>query len=147
MNAWSARSWWLLRQTFIITGSTHLLGGCLLPSVSGYLVGASCPRSYTPFFPALKHEFTVAHICPSKSSSSVLFKKCLSTEVGTSELEFLLDTGTVQLIDVREPEELMETGKIPSSVNIPCKCVNLHGKYIYILEYCKNFMIVLQFKR
>lgn len=25
------------------------------------------------------------------------------------------------LIDVREPSELIETGKIPTSINIPCK--------------------------
>lgn len=25
------------------------------------------------------------------------------------------------LIDVREPHELQETGKIPTSINIPCK--------------------------
>lgn len=45
----------------------------------------------------------------------------LYAEVGTPELEKLLDTGNIQLIDVREPEELIATGQIPSSVNIPCK--------------------------
>ncbi|XP_077862688.1 uncharacterized protein LOC144344685, partial [Saccoglossus kowalevskii] len=31
----------------------------------------------------------------------------------------LLDSGDVQLIDVREPDELIEYGKIPKSLNIP----------------------------
>lgn len=43
----------------------------------------------------------------------------ISTEVGTEELETLLKDGQVQLIDIREPEELTETGTIPSSINIP----------------------------
>jgi 3-mercaptopyruvate sulfurtransferase SseA len=28
------------------------------------------------------------------------------------------------LIDVRNPDELVETGKIPTSINIPCKYLN-----------------------
>ena len=43
------------------------------------------------------------------------------TEVGTHELKKLLKSGNLQLIDIREPEELLETGQIPSSTNIPCK--------------------------
>ena len=47
------------------------------------------------------------------------------TEVGTQELKKLLKCGSLQLIDIREPEELLETGQIPSSTNIPCKnCVS-----------------------
>lgn len=26
------------------------------------------------------------------------------------------------LVDVREPNEILETGRIPTSINIPCKC-------------------------
>lgn len=29
------------------------------------------------------------------------------------------------LIDVREPSELVETGKIPTSINIPCKLAEI----------------------
>ena len=29
----------------------------------------------------------------------------------------------LQLFDVREPEELQETGEIPGSINIPCTCI------------------------
>lgn len=36
----------------------------------------------------------------------------------------------LQLIDVREPEELEETGKIPGSINIPCRSVFLQRNRI-----------------
>ena len=29
----------------------------------------------------------------------------------------------LQLFDVREPEELQETGEIPGSINVPCMCI------------------------
>lgn len=32
----------------------------------------------------------------------------------------------IYIIDVREPEEVKEHGKIPNSVNIPCKFVIEH---------------------
>ena len=41
------------------------------------------------------------------------------TDVGVEELDCLLQEGRVQLFDVREPNELLDTGKIPRSVNIP----------------------------
>lgn len=35
----------------------------------------------------------------------------------------------VLLIDVREPEELAETGCLPNSVNIPCEFLKLYKDY------------------
>lgn len=32
------------------------------------------------------------------------------------------------LIDVREPQEILDSGKIPTSVNIPCKFVDRFDK-------------------
>ena len=37
------------------------------------------------------------------------------------ELKHKLDAGKVYVIDVRNPHELEETGKIPGALNIPCK--------------------------
>ena len=58
-----------------------------------------------------------------------LFVKKLATmsvtDVSVEELDCLLQEGRVQLFDVREPSELLDTGKIPRSVNIPrmhCMC-------------------------
>jgi len=39
--------------------------------------------------------------------------------VALEELIRRLDSGTIKLIDVREPNEIEETGSIPTSVNIP----------------------------
>ncbi|XP_064615421.1 thiosulfate sulfurtransferase/rhodanese-like domain-containing protein 3, partial [Liolophura sinensis] len=41
------------------------------------------------------------------------------TDLTYEDLVALLDSGDIQLFDVREPKELEETGKIPRSVNIP----------------------------
>ncbi len=43
------------------------------------------------------------------------------SEIETPEFVQLVEGGKMQLFDVREPEELVETGKIPGSVNIPRK--------------------------
>ena len=42
-------------------------------------------------------------------------------DVDTEELLVMLESKNIQLIDVREPWELIERGRIPSSVNIPCR--------------------------
>jgi len=41
------------------------------------------------------------------------------TAVQLEELIRRLDSGTIRLIDVREPNEIEETGSIPTSINIP----------------------------
>lgn len=43
----------------------------------------------------------------------------------TPELLRLLESGDIQLFDVREPEELEETGRIPRAVNLPREYVKL----------------------
>ncbi len=46
---------------------------------------------------------------------------CVSDDVVTYEqLKDMMSTGSVQLFDVREPDEL-EAGFIPGATNIPCK--------------------------
>lgn len=42
-------------------------------------------------------------------------------EITWEEVKELKDNTTVLLIDVRQPEELKETGIIPGSINIPRK--------------------------
>ncbi len=70
----------------------------------------SCVPSKYQFDYPLKY-----HTALSYSSASQF-----STEVGTVELQRLMDANDVQLIDVREPNELIESGQIPSAINIPC---------------------------
>jgi len=41
------------------------------------------------------------------------------TGIKLEELTQRLDSGALQLIDVREPNEIEETGSIPTSINIP----------------------------
>eukprot|EP00731_Ephydatia_muelleri_P030396 Em0021g919a len=51
-------------------------------------------------------------------STTRFYSKC-AIDVDVEELDCLLSEESVQLFDVREPSELLETGKIPRSVNIP----------------------------
>lgn len=41
--------------------------------------------------------------------------------VNIEELKAMIAANDIQLIDVREPYELIESGKIPNSINVPCK--------------------------
>ena len=41
------------------------------------------------------------------------------TDVYLEELIQHLDSGNIKLIDVREPNEIEETGSLPTSINIP----------------------------
>jgi len=47
--------------------------------------------------------------------SGVTRKKTVQLE----ELIERLDSGTIKLIDVREPDEIEQMGSIPTSINIP----------------------------
>jgi len=42
------------------------------------------------------------------------------TEISYEELSKLVDAGTLQLYDVREPADVNQTGVIYSAINIPC---------------------------
>lgn len=45
-------------------------------------------------------------------------------DVGSAELKSMLDSGEIQLIDVREPQELIDEGIIhESAVNVPRKLI------------------------
>ena len=46
-------------------------------------------------------------------------------DVGTEELLDMLGSGDIQLIDVRELDELEESGRIPQSIHVPCKTPTL----------------------
>ena len=52
-------------------------------------------------------------------------------DVDTEELLVMLEANDVQLIDVREPWELIERGRIPSSVNIPCKILTIGIQFVH----------------
>ena len=54
------------------------------------------------------------------SSGSEEEKERAWTDIGTEELKEMLGNKDIQLIDVREQEELLDLGRIPSSINIPC---------------------------
>ena len=48
-------------------------------------------------------------------------KEADQSQIGLECLRDMLVDGDIQLFDVREPHELASLGKIPKSVNIPCK--------------------------
>lgn len=43
------------------------------------------------------------------------------TDIDYNQLTSMIKSGNIQLFDVREPEEVEETGMMPSAVNVPCK--------------------------
>ena len=43
------------------------------------------------------------------------------TDIDTDQLVAMLKEGNIQLIDVRELEELEEHGRIPQSIHVPCE--------------------------
>lgn len=43
------------------------------------------------------------------------------TNLSYDDLQALIDCGDIQLFDVREPKEILDMGKIPCAINIPCK--------------------------
>lgn len=48
-------------------------------------------------------------------------KESDQSQIGLECLKDMVIDGDIQLFDVREPHELAALGKIPKSVNIPCK--------------------------
>lgn len=54
--------------------------------------------------------------------SSQRFCSALPKGVTYRELKNLLNSKNIMLIDVRDTWEILEHGKIPGSINIPCKC-------------------------
>ena len=56
--------------------------------------------------------------CAKRNTSTTLLEHW--TDLSITELKAMLTADNVQLFDVREPHELMETGKIACSTNIPC---------------------------
>lgn len=52
---------------------------------------------------------------------SVTKKMCANEIVPYDEFKNLINDKSTLIIDVREPQELQETGVIPGSINIPCK--------------------------
>lgn len=57
------------------------------------------------------------------------------SQIGLECLKDMVVDGDIQLFDVREPHELASGGKIPKSVNIPCK-------FVYFLLF--DFLIFLK---
>lgn len=52
-------------------------------------------------------------------------QECKEQEMITVDYDYVkkaVNNTRTLIIDVREPEELIEHGYIPSSINIPCKC-------------------------
>lgn len=43
------------------------------------------------------------------------------TQISFDELKSLIVDGKVTLVDVREPEDLQNTGCLPNCINIPCE--------------------------
>ena len=60
----------------------------------------------------------LAGVCLSKNLTSTNPNMKIATY---EEVKDLPNHPAVLLVDVREPNELEETGQIPTSINIPCK--------------------------
>lgn len=55
--------------------------------------------------------------------------------VGYNEVKNLPNSPDITLIDVREPNELQETGSIPTSLNIPCEKMSMFLNFIEMNEF------------
>lgn len=60
-------------------------------------------------------------------TSVVRLGKSESSNVTYEDLLKLKGKKETVLIDVREPEEILETGKLPGSTHIPCKQIWTHS--------------------
>lgn len=59
------------------------------------------------------------------------------------EIKDLPNHPEAYLIDVRDPPELKETGVIPTSINIPRKCLTLITFVIITRNYCISYLLVV----
>ncbi|XP_040839041.1 thiosulfate sulfurtransferase/rhodanese-like domain-containing protein 3 isoform X4 [Ochotona curzoniae] len=58
------------------------------------------------------------------------------------ELKNLLNSKNIMLIDVREPWEILEYGKIPGSVNIPLDELDLEARRLWIQQYLWDLTVL-----
>lgn len=79
--------------------------------------------------------FTIKSVIyPTKHISTTL-KVYDKDIVSFEEFKTLTDDESAYIIDVREPEELKDTGVIPGSVNIPCRCSSLQFLSVSVLLF------------
>lgn len=64
-----------------------------------------------------------------------------SNIVSFEELRNLQKENKTLIIDVREPSELLETGILPNSINIPCKFCTINIFYLFIYF---NYTVIIQ---
>ena len=73
--------------------------------------------------------------CPKRNTSTTPLEHW--TDISITELKAMLTANNIQLFDVREPYELVETGKIACATNIPCKLIKVYLLDIDFLGYSK----------
>ena len=106
----------LLADTLVMFSTSHLQECFPTCSIFNYRYLCSRRWDYSFLFPSSTCQPTLQQ---SRSLCSDEIKDLQWTDVDTPELLQLLASGDIQLFDVREPEELEETGIIPGAVNLP----------------------------
>ena len=108
--------------------STHVASAaCKSTGVHDYswysLISSASPAWLSPSGP-YSYGWSMRALSSSSTRETEGAKELNWTEIDTPEFVKLVEGGMIQLFDVREPEELEETGRIPGAVNLPCTYVS-----------------------
>lgn len=107
-------------RSSIIRAAIRVTSRCMLSTQHSNNFSLLCHRVLTRFRREETHCLSNdRYLWAGQSHSTTRFYSNSAIDVDVEELDCILNEEHVQLFDVREPSELLETGKIPRSVNIP----------------------------